>query len=84
MVNVMLGDKEDWETVKKNLANINFLERLINYDKDHISEKTLKKLDKFVENPDSKVDNLKKASKAVASLGEWLHALHAYARGHDQ
>jgi dynein heavy chain len=52
MVMVLLGKKEDWNEIKKQLGNVNaFIESLMNFDKDNITDKQLKKLAAYCQDP---------------------------------
>lgn len=48
----MLNSKTDWAAAKTLLGDSNFLKRLLDYDKDNIPQKILKKLDKYIASPD--------------------------------
>ena len=58
----MLNTKVDWPSAKALLGDANFLRRLINYDKDNVPQKTIKKLDKYIDNPDFLPENVEKVS----------------------
>jgi hypothetical protein len=45
---VLLGRKPDWETSKKLLGEVDFMEQLLNFDKDNIDPKRLKNLAKYI------------------------------------
>ena len=77
---VMLGEKENWETSKKILGNSNFMDMLMNYDKDNIAEAKLKKLRKNYLNLDEmQPDVVQKVSKAGLGLCQWVRAMDVYA-----
>jgi dynein heavy chain len=77
---ILLDHKPDWDTSKKLLGDSNFMQNLKEYDKDNIPEKSLKKVKKYVENPDMAVDVVKKVSKAATSLCMWVHAMDVYSK----
>jgi len=77
-VNVLLGEKPDWDTAKKVMSDTKFMDNLKAYDKDNISAGTLKKLKKYIEDPVMAVDNVTKVSKAATSLCMWVHAMDVY------
>ncbi|GBG25533.1 Dynein heavy chain 6, axonemal [Hondaea fermentalgiana] len=77
-VNVLLGEKPDWDTAKKVMSDTKFMDNLKGYDKDNIPAATLKKLKKYVEDPMMAVDNVAKVSKAATSLCMWVHAMDVY------
>ena len=51
-VAVMLGYKTDWESCRKMLGSQDFLQKLMNYDKDNIAEAKIKKLGRSLADPD--------------------------------
>lgn len=44
--------RPSWEGAKKIMADVNFLRKLMEFDKEHISESTLKKIKTYVEHDD--------------------------------
>ncbi|VDM03485.1 unnamed protein product [Schistocephalus solidus] len=77
---LMLGQKTDWASAKTVLGDSNFLKKLVEYPKDSISDGLLKKLKKYIENPDFVPEVIEKTSKACKSLCMWVRALDLYAR----
>ncbi|OON20270.1 ATPase family protein, partial [Opisthorchis viverrini] len=77
---LMLGQKPDWATAKSLLGDSNFLRRLVEYPKDEISDALLKKLKKYIDNPDFVPEVVEKTSKACKSMCMWVRALDLYAR----
>ncbi|VEL32900.1 unnamed protein product [Protopolystoma xenopodis] len=76
---LMLGAKPDWASAKQLLSDGNFLKRLVDYPKDDISDGLLKKLKKYIDNPDFHPDIVEKTSKACKSMCMWVRALDLYA-----
>jgi len=58
----LLSAKPDWSSAKSLLGDANFLRRLTEYDKDNIPGKTIKKLDKYIKNPDFLPENVEKVT----------------------
>ena len=77
-VNVLLGEKADWDTAKRVLGNMHLIENLKQFDKDSISSGVLKKLRKYTNDPIMQVENVKKVSSAATSLCMWCHAMDIY------
>lgn len=70
-----------WEPAKKELLNDpRFLQRLVEYDKDNISEAVIEKVKPFCERDDFQPDVIKKSSVAAAGLCKWVHAMVVYER----
>uniref|UniRef100_A0A0R3WKD5 Dynein heavy chain 7, axonemal n=1 Tax=Hydatigena taeniaeformis TaxID=6205 RepID=A0A0R3WKD5_HYDTA len=76
----LLSCRTDWTTAKTLLGDSNLLRRLVEYPKDTISDSLLRKLQKYVENPDFDPMVIEKVSKACKSLCMWVRALEMYAR----
>jgi dynein heavy chain len=68
----------DWAEAKKHLSDMNFLQQLIEYDKDNISEKLLQKIDKYMANPEFLPEKVGKVSQAAQGLCAWVRAMHLY------
>ena len=70
-----------WLTSQKFMSEKNFIEKLLNFDKDHIPENVMKKIrDKFLADPDFKPQRVEKASFAAKGLCMWVRALDQYDR----
>ena len=41
---ILLGEKTDWNSAKSVMMSIDFMERLLKYDKNNVSDLTLRKL----------------------------------------
>jgi len=55
-----------WYTAQKFMSEKNFLDGLLNFDKDHIPEAVMQKIrDKFLPDPDFKPQRVEKASFAA-------------------
>ena len=57
---IMMDKPPTWKEGKKLLGQMDFLDQLKNYDKDSIKAKHIKKLKKYVANPDFTAENVKK------------------------
>ncbi|KAK3599709.1 hypothetical protein CHS0354_037182 [Potamilus streckersoni] len=77
---ILMNQKTDWAAAKIMLGDNNFLKKLIEYDKDNISEKTLKNLKKYIENPKFVPEAVEKVSKACKSMCMWVRAMDLYAQ----
>ena len=69
----------DWATAKLVLSDLHFLDRLINYPKDEVSDKLLKKLKEYVKHPDFLPHIVAKQSKVCKSICIWVRAIDGYA-----
>ncbi|CAB3225668.1 unnamed protein product [Arctia plantaginis] len=77
---ILLGVKPDWDHTKKVLADVNFLGKLQDYDKDHISDSILKKLKAYLTHKDFNPDTVVKVSKVCRSMVLWVQAIDMYAK----
>ncbi|TPX58491.1 hypothetical protein PhCBS80983_g03079 [Powellomyces hirtus] len=75
------GKKVDdyWEPGKQLLAEPQkFLDSLINFDKDNISEATIQKIKPYIDSPDFQVSVISRVSKAATSMCGWVRAMEKY------
>merc|ERR1719399_310316 len=79
-VNILLGEKPDWDSAKRVLNDSAFLDKLRNYDKDNIPGPALKKLAKFVIRDEYQPDVVGRQSSAAKSLCMWTHAMDTYSK----
>ncbi len=75
---IMMDKPPTWKEGKKLLGQMDFLDQLKNYDKDAIKAKHIKKLKKYIMNPDFAAENVKKVSSAACCLCMWCHAMWVY------
>ena len=77
---VLFGNnKADWSASQKKLGQTDFLRQVMTYDKDNISPAMIKRLDKFVQDPEFQEELVNKKSEAAGALCVWVHAMHTYA-----
>ena len=76
----VLGAKTDWKSAKQVLGESGFLNKMMTYDKDNIPNSLVKKLQKYVQNPDFIPEKIEKVSKACKSMCMWVRAMDVYAR----
>ncbi|XP_076263714.1 dynein heavy chain at 16F [Rhynchophorus ferrugineus] len=77
---ILLNAKTDWAAAKIVLGDTNFLKKLQDYDKDHITDLMLKKLKTYIEHPDFVPEKVVTVSKACKSLCMWVRAVDMYAK----
>lgn len=72
--------KPDWPTAQKTMADIGFLGRIKNYDKQNIDPKIIEKVKKIVTDKATfNVDVIMKSNRAAGGLAKWCAALYRYA-----
>ena len=61
------------------MSEKNFLQGLLDFDKDHIPDSVMRKIrDQFIPDPDFKPSRVEKASFAAKGLCQWVRALDQY------
>jgi dynein heavy chain len=76
---LILEEKIDWTNTKQVLADPGFLKRLINFDKDSVSDRLFAKLKRYTTHPNFTPDHVGKISVACQSMCRWVIALDYYA-----
>jgi dynein heavy chain len=77
---VLFSAKPDWNTSRQLLSDSYFLKKLYDFNKDGVSESTLKKLKVYMDNPKFTSKAVEKVSKACKSLCLWVRAIDGYAK----
>ena len=75
---ILLDVKPDWPSAKKLLNDMNFLQRLKDYNKDDIDSKKIRKLQNYVKHPDFTEEKMKQVSSAACCLCMWVNAIVIY------
>ncbi|XP_050527307.1 dynein axonemal heavy chain 1-like [Daktulosphaira vitifoliae] len=76
-----LGKKilDYWEPSRNMISDpASFLNSLINYDKENISEALIHSLEPYIKNPNFSPEKIITVSKACTSLCSWVHAIYKY------
>lgn len=79
-VMVLLQREPSWSSAKKELSNPNFLKNLQGFDRDNISNSTLKQISKYTKQKDFNPDDITNVSDAAGRLCEWVVAMELYAK----
>ena len=72
---VLLNEKPDWPSAKSVLMDMNFLDRLNNYDKENVPESILKKLRTYVKKPEFEPEYVGQKNLACKSICLWCRAI---------
>ena len=67
-----------WAQAKQELNDVNFLNKLKNFDKENISNATLKKIEKFTNDEHFTPSSVVKVSSAAGALCQWVHAMKTF------
>lgn len=62
------------------IGDATFINQLVDFDKDNMSDKVLKKIGTYVNNPDFKPELVGRVSGAAKSLCMWVRAMEVYGR----
>ncbi|XP_075210256.1 dynein heavy chain 2, axonemal kl-2 [Lycorma delicatula] len=79
-VMILKGVEPTWAEAKRQLGDVNFLNQLKDFDKDHISDKTLKKIAVYTSNEEFEPDKVGIVSVAAKSLCLWVRAIEKYGK----
>lgn len=79
-VMILLGKDTSWTEARKVLGEQNFLNDLKNFDKDNISDKTLKRIAPYTQNPELEPEKVEEFSLACKSFSIWIRAIENYAK----
>lgn len=61
-------------------GNQNFIKELVEFDKDNMSDRVLKKIGQYCSQPDFQPDIIGRVSSAAKSLCMWVRAMEVYGR----
>lgn len=76
---ILLGEKElSWDRAKLVMSGMSFIKDLQTYDKDGLTEKVIRSIQKYVKNPEFQPEIVKKSSLACRSLAMWVLAINNY------
>ncbi|KAJ3242061.1 Dynein heavy chain 2, axonemal [Chytriomyces hyalinus] len=77
-VMVLKKSEPTWDEAKRQLGNPYFIKQLINFDKDNISDKILKKTSQYCADENFTPDVVGRVSGAAKSLCMWVKAMETY------
>ena len=75
---VLKGLEPSWSQSQKVLMDMNFLDSLKQFDRDHVAEETQKALKAYVNDPDFSPEKLERTSTACKSICMWVIAIDKY------
>ncbi|GLD54095.1 dynein axonemal heavy chain 2, partial [Lates japonicus] len=74
-VMTLQGKEPTWAEAKRQLGEANFIKTLVNFDKDNISDRVLKKIGQYCRQVDFQPEIIGKVSLAAKSLCMWVRAM---------
>ncbi|KAH8299235.1 hypothetical protein KR044_006570, partial [Drosophila immigrans] len=77
---ILLGAKPTWASAKAIMADINFIKRLFEYDKEHMKDDVLKKVKKYIDHKDFVPAKFEKVSKVAKSVSMWVIAMDKFSK----
>lgn len=69
-----------WASVKKELNDTQFLNRILDFNKETIQNKTLKKIENYTKDETFTPEYMNKKSAAAGALCTWVRAIEDYAK----
>jgi dynein heavy chain len=78
-ISILLGEPLGWDSAKKIMADLNFIKRLMEFNKDSITPAVQKKLQKYINDPQFLPEIVQKQSNAATSMCMWVCAMNVYA-----
>ncbi|CAL7938030.1 unnamed protein product [Xylocopa violacea] len=79
-VMILKSSEPSWAESKRQLADVNFLNTLRDFDKDNISDRTLRAISRYTSNPDFEPEKVGLVSVAAKSLCIWVIAMEKYGK----
>ncbi|OON14263.1 ATPase family protein [Opisthorchis viverrini] len=79
-VMILRGAEPTWAESRRQLGEQDFIKQLVNFDKDNINDRTLKKIGLYCAQDDFHPDVVGKVSTAAKSLCMWVRAIEVYGR----
>ncbi len=67
-----------WESAKKLLGEMNFLQSLLEFDKENIPASIIDKIKPYIDDPEFHPSKIQKISQAATSLCAWVRAIEKY------
>ena len=77
---LLLQHPSDWISIKQLLSNKYFIQMIINFDKDNVSDEILERLQLYINDPRFHPDNVNKISGACKSICKWMFAIEKYCK----
>jgi dynein heavy chain len=79
-VMVVMNKEASWPSVKKELADSNFVKKIMDFDKENIPQAILKKIERYTKMDTFQPDAVRKVSQAAGALCQWVRSLEDYAK----
>ncbi|CAF0727175.1 unnamed protein product [Didymodactylos carnosus] len=77
---ILKGKEDSWEEARRDIADVNFIGKLLTFKADEISDRTLRKIQPFINDPEMTIEKVKSISGAAGALCNWIRAVESYAR----
>ncbi|KMR01924.1 dynein heavy chain axonemal [Lasius niger] len=79
-VMILKNSEPTWGEAKRQLSDVNFINTLRDFDKDHISDRVLRTIAKYTSNPEFDPIKVGAVSVAAKSLCMWVIAMEKYGK----
>ena len=77
---ILLGFKADWNAAKNLLGDPQFIQRLLDFDKDNVPEQICKRIRRYIDNTKFIPDEVAKVSRICSALCMWVRAIDLYTK----
>jgi dynein heavy chain len=77
-VMICLGKATDWPSVKKEMTDPKFMEKIQKFDKDHIPDKVMSRIESYTKKDNFLPQLMKKKSEVAAALCLWVRSIEEY------
>jgi dynein heavy chain len=79
-VMVFMQKDTSWASVKKELSDTAFLKNILEFNKENINQKTLKRIEAYTKEPTFTPEYMTVKSAAAGALCKWVRAIEDYAK----
>lgn len=79
-VMIILGKEASWPSAKKELSDTNFIQRIKGYDKDKVTNRQLKQIEKYTKEDNFKPEIITNVSTAAGKLCMWVRSIEDYSK----
>jgi dynein heavy chain, axonemal len=77
-VMILRQNEPTWAEAKRQLGEANFIRSLIEFDRDNIPDRVLRRINKYTSEPDFQPEKVGSVSGAAKSLCMWVRAMEQY------
>ncbi len=79
-VMIILGKEPTWVSAKKELSDTDFIRRIKGFEKDKVTNKQLRQIEKYTKEDNFKPEIITNVSTAAGKLCLWVRSIEDYAK----